>query len=141
MVETQYFASLQLQDGLFITAVSLEYAQHLGGKVLRIGNCSASDAFSKIKEITAHDNLYSQRYFASMFLSIPPLLRGLHIIDQVDFLPLEIQPLVGGQREVKIMAGIYDSDDDLSWFWLKEAVPAHEYLTVATPGEHLPLYW
>lgn len=131
----------QLQDGLFITAVSPEYAQHLGGRVLRIGNCTASEAFAKAKEVTAHDNLYSQRYFASMFLSMPSVLCGLHIIDDVDFLRLEIQPLVGPQREVNIAAGTYDSDDDLSWFWLKEAVPATETITVATHRWHLPLYW
>jgi hypothetical protein len=131
----------QLRDGLFITAVSPEYAQHLGGKVLRIGNCSASEAFVKVKEVTAHDNLYSQRYFASMFMSLPSVLCGLHIIDDVNFLRLEIQPFTGGQREVKVTAGIYESDDDLTWFWQKEAVPAEEYITVATRRETLPLFW
>jgi hypothetical protein len=131
----------QLQDGLFITAVSPEYAEYLGGRVLRIGNCPGSEAFNKIKGITAHDNLYSQRYFASMFMSIPSVLCGLHIIADENTLQLDIQPLAGGQREVKITAGAYDSDDDLTWFWLKEAIPANETITVATHRKPLPLYW
>jgi hypothetical protein len=131
----------QLQDGLFITAVSPEYIQTLGGRVLRIGNCSGGEAFDKVREVAAHDNIYSQRYFASMFLSIPSVLNGLRIIPDMNALRLEIQTLDGQSMDVAIPAGDFDADDDWTWFWLREAVPAVAWVTAATHCEALPLYW
>ena len=131
----------QLRDGLFIVATSPEYAQYMGSSVIRIGNFSAEAAFDRIQTATAHDNLYSQRYFASMLLCMPSILNGLHIIDDINELKLEIQPSVRDQMEVNISAEEFESDDDLSWFWQKEAAPAKECVTVALSTGSLPLYW
>lgn len=131
----------QLKDGLFVTAVSTEYARCLGARVLRIGNCSASAAFGQVQEVTAHDNAYSQAYFAPMLMSMPSVLNGLHIIDDVDTLRLELRSLAGKQEEVRITAGEFNSDDDLSWYWRNETAPAKECVTVTTDAEVLPFYW
>ena len=131
----------RMEDGLFITAASPEYTQCLGARLLRIGKCSAKDAFTKLKCVTAHDNPCSQRYFASMFFSIPSVLNGLHINDSLEALRLEISPLAGEPREVCISANPYDSDDNLSWYWQKEAAPTKESVKITTHVKHLPLYW
>lgn len=131
----------RMQDGLFITATSPEYAQCLGARLLSIGKCSARNAFARLKRVTAHDNAYSQRYFASMFFSIPSVLNGLHINDSLDSLRLVISPLVGEPREACISANPFDSDDNLSWYWQQEAAPTTESVNITTHVEHLPLYW
>lgn len=47
----------QLLDGLFITAVSPDYAPYLGSRLLHCGNVSGEQAFETVKGVTAHDNL------------------------------------------------------------------------------------
>lgn len=76
-----------------------------------------------------------------MFLSIPTVLCGLHIIDDVSALPLTVQLPAGGQVDLRLKADFYEADDDLTWFWLREAVPARDVITVATHQQALPWYW
>lgn len=130
-----------LKEGLFILATSPEYAQWVGTRVLNVGSCSDSEAFQRVKGIAAHDNEYSQQYFAAMFFSMPSILNGLQMIPSTGILPITIQTMTGEKQEVYISACDFSSDDDLTWFWLKETAPAKECVTVSTGVDHLPFYW
>lgn len=131
----------QFQDGFFITAISPIYAKYLGAKVLRIGYCSAVDAFEKVQTVTAHDNIYSRQYFSLMFLSMPSILNGLHILDDVSQLELALQLNGDDGVNISIPAIEFKSDDDLSWYWKKESAPAQECVTAAEKVIFPPAYW
>lgn len=127
-------------DGLFITATSRQYTDAIGAKVLRIGKYSAEEAFRKIKAITPHDNEYSQIYMAPCYITMASILNGLKIIDDLSHLDLLIDKY-GKVSELKVVSNKYDSDNDLSWYWLLNSVPADNFVRfIDQSKEQLPLY-
>jgi len=136
-----------LQDGLFVTAAAPQHEALLGAKVVGVGDLPGDVAFSRVMEVTAHDNRYSQRHFATMLLSAASVLEGLHITGgDPEVLRLAVQPR--GQpagvaaSPVEIPGQAFDSDDDFSWFWREETAPARGSVTVSShPATPLPHCW
>jgi len=127
-------------DGLFITATSKQYANAIGAKVLRIGKHSAEESFEKIEAIAPHDNEYSQIYMAPGYITMASILNGLHIIDDLSYLYLLIDK-DGKVSELKVVSNEYDSDNELSWYWLLNSVPANDFVRFMDQSkEKLPLY-
>ncbi len=89
---TQYPIGFYLfSDGLFVRSATREYSELVGGKVLRIGNTSAEEAYARVRDLVARDNEMGVKAFAPRFLSIPEILQGLHITPRVDSTPITVE--------------------------------------------------
>ncbi|HEX8847056.1 MAG TPA: tetratricopeptide repeat protein [Pyrinomonadaceae bacterium] len=79
---TLYF----FKDGLFVTAAAREHADVVGGRVLKIGNASAAEAFDKIKGLVFHDqqNEFGLKGAAMMYLVSPEVLNTVGIVENME---------------------------------------------------------
>ncbi len=78
-------------DGLFVRSASREYSELVGGKVLRIGNKSADEAYALARPLVARDNEMGVKAFVPRFLGIPEILDGLHITSDMEATPITVE--------------------------------------------------
>ena len=131
----------KFSDGLFVTAVSSKYPRAYGTRVLQIGTLTAEDAFEKVQSITSGDNVYSQAFFAPLFLMMSSVMDGLHITEDEQRLSLLVEDENGERIEFSLEAETFDSDEFYSWYWLQHAVPADTQVSIfSDQSERLPLY-
>ncbi len=83
------------QDGLFVRQAAPDYAGAVGARVLKIGNTPSDEALRLMGQLVAADNQMGISENAPLFLSIPELLAGQHIIDAKTDLNLTVE--VNGQ--------------------------------------------
>jgi tetratricopeptide (TPR) repeat protein len=72
------------KDGLFVRSADPAYVSIVGGRVLRIGQFTAEEAYARVAEIVNRDNAMTVKEIASDWLTIPEVLHGLGIIGEVD---------------------------------------------------------
>jgi tetratricopeptide (TPR) repeat protein len=72
------------KDGLFVRAASSDYAEAVGGRVLRLGHVSGEEAYQKVRSIVSHDSDMWVRNRVPRLLSIPEVLHALDISDRLD---------------------------------------------------------
>jgi len=127
-------------DGYFITSISSEYPDFIGSEVIKIGKYPVAEVFKKLKGVAPKENEYSQDYYTPIYLTMNTILSGLHIISSPDSLNLTLLQK-GQERELIILSKQYESDEYLSWYWLLNAVPAADYITISDiNSDNLPLY-
>ncbi|MCI0531582.1 MAG: hypothetical protein L0Y74_06525 [candidate division Zixibacteria bacterium] len=106
------------KDGLFIRAAEKENAALVGARVIRIGNLSAEQAVTRVREIIGRDNEMDVQFFAPQLLVMPEVLHGLRITDDLETTALVIEKN-GRERTVSLrpfrLAEMMPSDVDLSW--------------------------
>ena len=74
----------RFKDGLFVRSADPAYVSIVGGRVLRIGQFTAEEAYARVAEIVNRDNDMTVKEIASDWLTIPEVLHGLGIIAEVD---------------------------------------------------------
>ncbi|HVE57351.1 MAG TPA: tetratricopeptide repeat protein [Pyrinomonadaceae bacterium] len=79
------------KDGLFVQKAAPEYAEAVGGRVVRIGNYSAEDALKMAGQAVFADNEMGIRENAPVLLSVPEILAGLKINDDKQNLKVVVQ--------------------------------------------------
>lgn len=131
-----------LVDGLFVTATSQENGDMIGRQVVEIANRPAEEVFELIKSVTPHDNEYSQTYSAPMYLTMNSILNGLGVIEEPQKLAITFLNDSGEKEQRIIKAHEFSSDQDLSWYWLLNSVPANDGLRFwdGRQQNELPLY-
>lgn len=72
------------KDGLFVESAAADYAEAVGGRVTKIGNFTADEAYKKASEITFRDNEMTVRDRTAMLLTIPELLDGLGLVPDME---------------------------------------------------------
>ncbi len=72
------------QDGLFVQSASPQNATAIGGRVIKIGNATADEAYKKASEITFRDNEMTVKDRAPYFLTVPEVLNGLGLISDAE---------------------------------------------------------
>jgi tetratricopeptide (TPR) repeat protein len=85
-------------DGLFVRAAAPEYAEIIGGRVLKIGNASAEEAFKIVGQTAFADNEMGVKNMTPVMLTVPEILAGLKIIDDKQKLNLLVE--IGGKQKV-----------------------------------------
>lgn len=131
----------EFEDGFFITASHPDHADAIGAKIIKIGNYPTDVAFQKIKIITPHDNEYSLKYTAPMYLTMSSILSGLGIIDDQNVLHLIIEK-EEKISELNIPANSFESDSDLMWYWMFNSVPSKEFVRfIDIEQDKLPLVY
>lgn len=79
------------KDGLFVRSVARQYAEAVGGRVIRIGRLGAEEAFRAVSEVSPRDNEMTLRDRAPYFMMMPEVLHALGIIDDMEKAPLVIE--------------------------------------------------
>jgi tetratricopeptide (TPR) repeat protein len=78
-------------DGLYVRKSAANYADLLGGKVVRVGKMSAEDALKALGQVSFADNEMGVSEFAPMLMSVPEVLAGLKIVDDKQKLDIVIE--------------------------------------------------
>ncbi|MBL7105656.1 MAG: hypothetical protein ISS18_15120 [Bacteroidales bacterium] len=126
-------------DGYYITAITEEQSRFIGSKVTSINNLPIEKVFQKIEEITPHDNIYGQEYFAPMFLTMSSILSGLHIINSSED-DLIVNTNDKNDEKLILKPIQFMTGDDLQWFWSDYAVPTDSYSNIMLVDSLLPYY-
>ena len=84
-------------DGLFVQKAAPEYAEMVGGRVVKIGNASVEDALKSAGQTTFADNEMGIKASAPILFSIPEVLAGLKINDDKQKLNLVVE--TGGKQK------------------------------------------
>lgn len=97
-----------LQDGLFIQSASSEYAEIVGGRVVKIADLPVEEVLQKVKEISWGDSLNEQslKVEMSFLISCPKILKGLKITDSDEKVSVTIEK--GGQQKTVEVKAVTD---------------------------------
>lgn len=108
------------EDGIYVRAAAPEYADALGGKVVRVGTVDWKDAIQRVDSIESHDpdNLGEPlAWSAKTTLNCPRLLHGLGLSDSADAADFVIEKN-GQQRTFTMKASVSMGP------WLLNSIPA-----------------
>lgn len=96
------------QDGLFVQSAAPEYADVIGGKVIKIGNAPVEEALNKLKDVISHDrdNEMAVKMAIPFFLISTKVLHGLNIADDSEKISLIVE--VDGQQKTVELKPISD---------------------------------
>jgi hypothetical protein len=94
----------EFTDGIFITGIAEKYAEYVGAKVIKIGQLSAEEAFSRAATLAFADNDFSRKNQAPVIVIACKLAHGLEITEEVDRLPLVFETSRGSHHEILLPA-------------------------------------
>lgn len=111
------FHSLPIQigdftEGLFVTAAAPPYKHLLGGRIVRLGSVSITEAASRMSELISHDNSQGVRRYLSQALGYAELLYGCHITENLQNAEIEVE------KDGKTLAEtlqVLASDEGVAW--------------------------
>ena len=78
-------------DGIFVQSADPKYASLVGGKLLRIGNASADEAYAKVSDVVFKDNDMGVKSFAPVLMTIPEVLHAHAIISNMESAPIVVE--------------------------------------------------
>ncbi|HEY7543309.1 MAG TPA: tetratricopeptide repeat protein [Blastocatellia bacterium] len=79
------------RDGLFVRSAAREYADIVGGRVIRIGRLGAEEAFRAVSEVSPRDNEMTLKVRVPDLMMIPEVLHALGIIDDMEKATLVVE--------------------------------------------------
>ncbi len=106
------------RDGLFIRSADKEYADLPGAKVIKIGNATALQAYTAVREIIGRDNEMDVKFFAAHLLVMPEVLHALGLSGNAESAKFTFETK-SGQKVVELRAAgaveMMPADTDMSW--------------------------
>ena len=125
-------------DGIFIQKAAPEYAEMVGGRVVRIGNMSAEEAFKAVSQAAFADNEMGKKNMTPVMLTIPEILAGLKVSDDKQKLSLVVET-AGKQKtfEIRPTASLENLFQPPAT-WMDAAGKANVPLYLKDPSN---LYW
>ncbi len=84
-------------DGLFVRKAAPEYSEMVGGRVIKIGNLNAEEAFKTVSQAAFADNEMGLKNMTPVMLTVPEILAGLKIVDDKQKLNLVVE--IGGKQK------------------------------------------
>lgn len=78
-------------DGIFIQMAAPEYADMVGGRVIKIGNMSADDAFKAVSPAAFADNEFGVKSMTPVMMTVPEILAGSKVTDSKQKLTLVVE--------------------------------------------------
>ncbi len=79
------------KDGIFVRSAARQYADAVGGRVIRIGKLGAEEAFRAVSEVSPRDNDMTLRERVPYFMMMPEVLHALGIIDDLERASLVVE--------------------------------------------------
>ncbi|MEP6509132.1 MAG: hypothetical protein ABJC63_12990 [Gemmatimonadales bacterium] len=89
------------EDGLFVKSASSEYASAVGGKVVKFGKVSATDAISAAGTTFGHENDWWVNAWAASRITLAEVADGLGLVADVNNVPLVVER--DGKQETVIL--------------------------------------
>jgi tetratricopeptide (TPR) repeat protein len=106
------------KDGLFVPSAKKEQSALLGARVVKIGDLTAEQAYSKVRELIGRDNEMDVLFFAPHLLVMPGILQALGMSSDTESAQLTIERNEKQQTvelhqtgPAEMMAG----DTDMTW--------------------------
>jgi tetratricopeptide (TPR) repeat protein len=125
-------------DGLFVQKAAPEYAEMVGGKVIKIGNMNAEEAFRTVGQAAFADNEMGTKEITPLLMTVPEILAGFKVINDKQKLNLTVE--VGGKQktfEIK-PAGTAENLNRFPADWIDAAGQTNKALYLKDPDN---LYW
>lgn len=132
------FKLYQFSDGLFVQKASSEYAEMVGGKVVKIGNMNAEEAFKKVGQAAFADNEMGVKELTPLMITVPEILAGCKVISDKQKLNLTVE--IGGKQktfEIK-PTGTLENLNHIPTNWVDAASKTNPPLYLKDPNN---LYW
>jgi len=89
-------------DGLFVVNASEGFEQFIGSKVVSIGETPIREVLDKTAILNARDNEMQHLWLSPYYVSLPEVLKGLSVIDDVEAVPLTIIDTDGMTKDVTL---------------------------------------
>jgi hypothetical protein len=89
-------------DGLFVVAAADGFEQYIGNEILSIGGTPIRDALDKTAILNPRDNEMQHLWLSPYYVSLPDVLKGLEIIDDVKAVPLKMIDRAGRTIDVTL---------------------------------------
>ena len=98
-------------DGVHVLMADKQYATAVGGRVVKVGRVSGQEAYLAASKIAPHDNEFTVRDRAPLYMAMPEVLDGLGLVDDMEAVPLTVEKN-GVQTTVTLKpeAGLASSD-------------------------------
>lgn len=93
-----------LHDGLYVLGAPAADSVVVGGKVIRIGNVDAEDAWRRVAPLVSRDNEMTVRSIAPRYLEIPEVLHALGITDDADHVRYVVRDAASTEHSVTLDA-------------------------------------
>jgi hypothetical protein len=106
------------KDGLHVRAADRAHADLAGGRVVRIGEASADQAYQRVRPYIGRDNEMGARFWAPYLLAMPEVLHAIELAPSPDSARFEVE--TGGRRRTVWLrpvgpAPLMAGDADRSW--------------------------
>lgn len=125
-------------DGLFVQKAATEYAEMVGGRVVKIGNLNADEAFKIVGQAAFADNEMGVKEIVPLMLTVPEILAGFKIIGDKQKLNLTIES--GGKQKVYEIkpTGTLENLNRIPAGWIDAAPKTNQPLYLKDPDN---MYW
>jgi tetratricopeptide (TPR) repeat protein len=132
------FKVYQFSDGLFVQKAAPEYAEMVGGKIVKIGDLNADEVFKTVSQAAFADNEMGVKDIVPLMLTVPEILAGFKIIGDKQKLNLTIE--TGGRQKVYEIkpTGTLENLNRVPANWIDAAPPANQPLYLKDRGN---MYW
>jgi len=125
-------------DGLFIQKAAPEYAELVGGKVVKVGNMSADEVFKTVSQAAFADNEMGTKQVTPLLLTVPEILAGFKVIDDKQKLSLTVE-IGGKQKTFEIRpTGTLENLNHSPANWIDAAPKTNQALYLKDPDN---FYW
>ncbi len=133
----------EFTDGVYITIISKEYETFLGSRVIAINGEPIGSILARIGEVVSSDNEFGRKYWALNGISFARVLYGSRVIDNTDYIELELITRKGKPMKLTVRSILHDSDIEYGWSNRLNIGPTKgEYVSLSDIlGEKTPLYF
>ncbi len=105
----------EFTDGVYITLISKEHEMLLGSRLIAVNGKPIENILTTIEKVVSGDNEFGRKYSALNGISFARVLYGLKIIDNTDFIELELITRKGKQTKLKLPSILDDINIEYGW--------------------------
>lgn len=133
----------EFTDGVYITIIGKENEMFLGSRVIAINGKPIENILVTIEKVVSNDNEFGRKYFALNGISFARVLHGLKIIDNTDYIELELITKNGEPMKLTLQSILDDINIEYGWSNRLNIGPTKgEYISPSDIlGEKRPLYF
>ena len=133
----------EFTDGVYITIISKEHEMFLGSRVLTINGKPIKDILTTIEKVVNNDNEFGRKYWALSGISFARILYGLKVIDNTDYIELELITRNGEPMKLTLHSILDDINIEHGWSNRLNIGPTKgEYISPSDIlGDKSPLYF
>jgi tetratricopeptide (TPR) repeat protein len=130
-------------DGVYITIISKDHEMFLGSRVIAINDNPIENVLTTIEKVASNDNEFGRKYWALNGISFARILYGLKIIDNTDYIEMELITRKGKRTKLSLPSILDDTNIEYGWSNRLNIGPTKgEYISPADKlDDKSPLYF